>query len=455
MKICMLHGNSNPKLAEMVASYMEQKITPATVGNFKNSETHVIIHESVRECDTFILQSGCGAVNDMCMELFILINACRTASARRVVAVLPYFPYSKQSKQKKRGTIPARLVASMLKVAGVDQVLTMDLHHMQMQGFFEVPVDNLRASPLLMRYIRDNVPGYRDAVIVAKNAGASKRAAIVAKRLRLGFAIIFGEQTKYAENLSEERLGGESQLEAESELASGGTFASFTSSLGMATGGGNGNGNGSGSGSKSKSNSSEGGGGSSSSMADGTNKSPPRRSPSDQRLAELALEEADDFAQGDGIIGDVVGKMVIMVDDLIDSADPFVAAAETLRSAGCKDVILLATHGVLAGSAPEDFAECESITRVVVTNTIPQEDHRARCPKLDVIDCSPVLGEACRRIHNNESMVALYSSHFGEDLAKEPPKPTKAPGSPLRSSKRGSSADQHENPSSPLRSATC
>lgn len=341
-------GNSNPKLAAAVAKHLDTKLSAAQVSKFANKETNVAILESVRSNDVFIIQSGCGSVNDMCMEMFILTNACKTASASRVVGVMPYFPYSKQSKQKRRGAIPAKLVASMLEVAGVSQVVTIDLHHMQMQGFFDMPVDNVKLSPLLSQYIREQIPNYQQAVIVAKNAGASKRAALIAKRLRLDFALIFGEQTKFAETLSEERLGGNSADAASAEVMG-----------------------------------------------------------EDIQLAE----GLDEDSYGTSVVGSVEGKVAIIVDDLIDTAHPFVLAADLLKKNKATSIYVLATHGMFSGKAAEDFQNSE-IDYVVVTNTIPQDDNIARCEKLRVIDCSPVLAETIRRIHNNESMVNLY----GQDV---------------------------------------
>ncbi|EDQ92649.1 uncharacterized protein MONBRDRAFT_13402 [Monosiga brevicollis MX1] len=308
----LLGGNTNPELWEKVADYLSAKMCNLDVAKFANGETQVIVRETVRQSDVYILQSGCGdvSVNDAVMELCILAQACSTSSAQRVTAVLPYFPYSKQSKQKRRGTIAAKLVADLLQVAGVSHILTLDLHHMQMQGFFGMPVDNVKCSPLLADYILHQIPNGAKCVIAAKNAGASKRAAVIAKRLGCDFAMIFGEQTN---------------------------------------------------------------------------------------------------AQGDGVIGEVYERDVVIVDDVIDGAESFVKAAQLFKDNGADNVYIIATHGILSGKCPEELQECDAIQRVVVTNTIPQRDHMARCPKLATIDCSDVLGEAVRRLHFDESLYAMYS----------------------------------------------
>lgn len=151
-------------------------LVPCTVKKFSNGETNVKISESVREEDVFIIQSGCADANDMLMELLILISACKTASARRITAVIPSFPYARNDKKdKSRAPITAKLVANMLVVAGCDHVITMDLHASQIQGFFDIPVDNLWSEPLMLSYIKQRIPNWKDAVVVSPDAGGAKR----------------------------------------------------------------------------------------------------------------------------------------------------------------------------------------------------------------------------------------------------------------------------------------
>jgi ribose-phosphate pyrophosphokinase len=162
----------------------------------------------VRDDDVYIIQSGCGQVNDNLMELLILINACRMASARRVTAVLPCFPYARQDKKdKSRAPISARLVANMLTVAGADHVITMDLHASQIQGFFNIPVDNLYAEPCVVRYIRENIP-CDNAIIVSPDAGGAKRAASLADKLDLKLAL-FHKERQVANKVSRMVLVGD------------------------------------------------------------------------------------------------------------------------------------------------------------------------------------------------------------------------------------------------------
>lgn len=151
-------------------------MTPCTVKKFSNGEIDVKIAESVRDEDVFIIQSGCNDVNDSLMELLILISACKGASARRITAVIPCYPYARMDKKdKSRAPITAKLVANMLAVAGCDHVITMDLHASQIQGFFDFPVDNLYCEPLLISYIKRNIDDWKNSIIVSPDAGGAKR----------------------------------------------------------------------------------------------------------------------------------------------------------------------------------------------------------------------------------------------------------------------------------------
>ncbi|KAG6852493.1 Ribose-phosphate pyrophosphokinase 2 [Blastosporella zonata] len=189
--IRILAGNSHPELAQAVAERLNVPLVPVTVKQFSNGEINVKIAESVRDEDVFIIQSGCSDVNDNFMELLILISACKTASARRITAVIPCFPYARMDKKdKSRAPITAKLVANMLTVAGCDHVITMDLHASQIQGFFDIPVDNLFSEPLMISYIKRSVPDWRNCIIVSPDAGGAKRVTAIADKLGVEFALI-------------------------------------------------------------------------------------------------------------------------------------------------------------------------------------------------------------------------------------------------------------------------
>eukprot|EP01136_Pigoraptor_vietnamica_P005534 Opistho-1_new@37326 len=190
-------GNSHRELAERIVARLGLQLGQARVSKFANGETCVEINESVRDEDVYIIQSGSGDVNDHLMELLIMINACKIASAKRVTAVIPCFPYARQDKKdKSRAPISAKLVANMLTVAGADHIATMDLHASQIQGFFDVPVDNLYAEPAVIKYITENIPNWKESVIVSPDAGGAKRVTSIADRLNLDFALIHKERKK-------------------------------------------------------------------------------------------------------------------------------------------------------------------------------------------------------------------------------------------------------------------
>jgi len=252
----------------------------------------------------FVLQTTApGDINDNVMELLIIIAACKTASARRITAVIPNFPYARQDKKdKSRAPITAKLMANMLQTAGCNHVITMDLHASQIQGFFNVPVDNLYAEPSTLKWIRANLDVSK-AVIVSPDAGGAKRATSIADRLDLQFALIHKERARPNE------------------------------------------------------------------------------------VSRMVL------------VGDVRDRTAILVDDMADTCGTLVKAAETLVEHGAREVLAIAITALNESK----------LSKLVVTNTVPHEDKKAQCPKIETIDISPTLAEACRRTHNGESVSFLFS----------------------------------------------
>ncbi|KAF2668460.1 putative ribose phosphate diphosphokinase Prs1 [Microthyrium microscopicum] len=184
-------GSSHPVLVESICDWLGQKPGEVDLGKFSNGETSVQIRASIRNQDVFIVQSGSTKMNDSVIELLIMCSACKGGSAKSITAVMPYFPYNRQSKKKShRGAITARMIANLLAIAGVDHVITLDLHANQMQGFFKCPVDNLVAEPLLARWIRHNIKGWENGVVVSKNPGGTKRVTSLADALKLNFGIV-------------------------------------------------------------------------------------------------------------------------------------------------------------------------------------------------------------------------------------------------------------------------
>ncbi|KAI5118324.1 hypothetical protein M0805_006607 [Coniferiporia weirii] len=311
--IRLLTGTSHPELAQAVAERLNIQLTPCIVKKFSNGETSVKIQESVREEDVFILQSGCGDVNDSLMELLILISACKTASARRITAVIPCFPYARvDKKDKSRAPITAKLVANMLVIAGCDHVITMDLHASQIQGFFDIPVDNLFSEPLMIGYIKREIDGWKNGIVVSPDAGGAKRATAIADKLGIEFALIHRQ--------------------------------------------GNSNG-------------------------------------APERMHIL--------------VGDVQDKVAILVDDMIDTGNTLALAAKALKDGGAKAIYCIVSHGLLSET---NFPLLESlpIDQLLVTNTIPQNQHCDGYSKLVVLDIAPTIAESIRRTHNGESISLLF-----------------------------------------------
>uniref|UniRef100_A0A8D0SAK2 Phosphoribosyl pyrophosphate synthetase associated protein 1 n=2 Tax=Sus scrofa TaxID=9823 RepID=A0A8D0SAK2_PIG len=353
------------ELAKRITERLGAELGKSVVYQETNGETRVEIKESVRGQDIFIIQTIPRDVNTAVMELLIMAYALKTACARNIIGVIPYFPYSKQSKMRKRGSIVCKLLASMLAKAdsffflllvllflfyftGLTHIITMDLHQKEIQGFFSFPVDNLRASPFLLQYIQEEIPNYRNAVIVAKSPDAAKRAQSYAERLRLGLAVIHGEAQC-------------------AELD----------------------------------------------MDDGRHSPPMVKNATVHPGLELPLMMAKEKPPIT-VVGDVGGRIAIIVDDIIDDVESFVAAAEILKERGAYKIYVMATHGILSAEAPRLIEE-SSIDEVVVTNTVPHEVQKLQCPKIKTVDISLILSEAIRRIHNGESMAYLFRNITVDD----------------------------------------
>ncbi|XP_033500617.1 phosphoribosyl pyrophosphate synthase-associated protein 2 isoform X1 [Epinephelus fuscoguttatus] len=368
-------ANSHPasrELGKRISERLGVELGKVQVYQEANRETRVQIQESVRGKDVFVIQTVSKDVNTTIMEMLILVYACRTSCARSITGVLPYFPYSKQCKMRKRGSIVSKLIASMMCKAGLTHLITMDLHQKEIQGFFNIPVDNLRASPFLLQYIQEEIPDYRNAVIVAKSPASAKRAQSFAERLRLGIAVIHGE----AQDAESDQVDGRHSPPTVK------TTGAIHPSMEI-----------------------------------------PCKAHSNDKSCEHNLTEYSNYdcflcvllfpvlipkeKPPITVVGDVGGRIAIIVDDIIDDVDSFVAAAETLKERGAYKIYVMATHGILSSDAPR-FIEESAIDEVVVTNTIPHELQKLQCPKIKTVDISMILSEAIRRIHNGESMSYLF-----------------------------------------------
>ena len=308
----LLAGNSNRTLAEAIASHLDLPLTKAQVKRFPDNEIWVTIDENVRGEDVFVVQSTSYPTNDNLMELLICIDALKRASAKRITAVMPYFGYARQDRKTGgRTPISAKLVANLITRAGADRVLTMDLHSGQIQGFFDIPTDNLAAAPLMAGDIKARYQKTEELLIVSPDVGGVVRALAVASRLNAELAIV------------DKRRSGPGKTEVAN------------------------------------------------------------------------------------IIGDVAGRRLILFDDIVDSAGTLCNAAEALVAAGAAEVSAYITHGVLSGAAYERVSK-SVLKELVITDTIEASDHVAACPKIRQVSCAPLIGEAIRRIANEESVSKLF-----------------------------------------------
>lgn len=309
-KIKIFSGNSNRLLAEEMCEFIGVPIGQASVKTFSDGEIAVEIQENVRGKHVFIVQSTCSPVNDNLMELLIMIDAMKRASAGLITAVIPYYGYARQDrKAAPRTPITAKLTADLITAAGATRVLSMDLHAGQIQGFFNIPVDHIYAMPISLQYIKEKMGD--DIVVVSPDAGGVERARAFAKRLGSSLAIIDKRRT-------------------------------------------------------------------------GPN------------VAEVMH-----------IIGDVEGRVVLIVDDMVDTAGTLTQAAKALAENGAKKVCASCTHPVLSGPAIERI-NSSHIEEMVVTNSIPLSENGQKCSKISVLSVAPLLGEAIKRIHSDDSVSSLF-----------------------------------------------
>ncbi|VDK49749.1 unnamed protein product [Anisakis simplex] len=405
----VLTGNSHPKLAQLVSERLGIKLGDAIVYNKPNRETAVDIKQSVRGKHVYILQSASKDVNNNIMEMLILMHACKTSSAKTITVILPYLPYSKQCRMLRRSAIPMKLIADMICKSGATRLVSLDLYRKEIQGFFSIPVDNLRASPFLLAYIRENIPDYKNAVVVAKSPGVMNKATSYADRLRLGVAVIHGEP-KECESLVEDGR----QSPPPSCHLSGRLFSTdqLITSCSLITD------------SKARINAYL--------LKSNLKKysfdsdllvlsqffcsfvrffiSEHRRgslSTASMAQYELFPQQAAKEKPPLTVVGDVGGRIAIIVDDIIDEAQSFVAAAEVLKARGAYKIYVIATHGLLSADAPALLEE-SSIDQVVVTNSVPHDMQKLRCHKICTVDISLMISEAIRRIYHGESMGQLF-----------------------------------------------
>jgi ribose-phosphate pyrophosphokinase len=302
-------GNANKPLAEKICQFLGLSLGEAVVGRFSDGETSVEFRENVRGEDVFVVQPTSIPTNDHLMELLIMVDALRRASAASITAVVPYYAYARQDrKTAPRTPISAKLVANLLTTAGTTRLLTMDLHTGQIQGFFDIPVDHLYAAPVTLEYIRANFTG--DLVMVSPDAGGVERARAFAKRLNCTLAII------------------------------------------------------------------------------------------DKRREATAIKAMT-------LVGNVWGKEAIILDDMITTGATVTMAADLLLRHGAKSVHACVTHPVMSRNAVSSL-QSSLVQSLMVTDTIPLSPEAAALEKIRVLTVAPLLGEAIRRIHNQDSVSSLF-----------------------------------------------
>jgi len=303
----LISGTANPEFAQKVADSLGQKLADIEVNKFSDGEINVIIPESVRGQDVFIIQPTCVPANDNLMELLIIVDALKRSSAGTINAVIPYFGYARQDKKAApRVPITAKLVADMIQVAGVSRVITLDLHAAQIQGFFDIPVDHLTGSTLFVEYIKSK--NLKNPIIASPDVGGVARARAYAESLGLDLVIVDKKREKA--NVSEVM----------------------------------------------------------------------------------------------NIIGDVEGKDVIILDDMVDTAGTLTKAADVLKAKGATSVMACCTHGVLSGPAFERLT-ASALDELVITDTIPL---KAPHDKITVLTASDITAKTISRIYTNESIQSIF-----------------------------------------------
>jgi ribose-phosphate pyrophosphokinase len=311
----ILSGTAHPSFAQRICSELGIEMSRSKHYRFSDGEIGLSIDESVRGADVFLIQPTCNPVNENLMELFIMLDALKRASAYRINVVIPYFGYARQDrKSKPRDPISAKLMANLLTEAGADRVITADLHAGQIQGFFDIPVDHLTGMPLLASYFKENVaPGLSaPLVVVAPDVGGMVRARKFAGHLKADLAVV------------------------------------------------------------------------------------------DKRRSH----EAANFCEVMDVIGDVEGKTVVMVDDIIDTAGTICNAAALIKERGAVKVFACATHGVLSGPALERL-ESSGISEVILTDTIPLPESK-KSAKIVQLSIAPLFAEAILRVHSDRSVSRLF-----------------------------------------------
>ncbi len=311
-KLKIFTGNSNPMLAREIAEHIGLQLGNAQVDTFSDGECQIVVNESVRGADVFVIQSTSAPVNQHLMELLVMVDALKRASAKSINVVIPYYGYARQDrKARARDPITAKLVANLIETAGAHRVITMDLHATQIQGFFDIPVDHLLGVPILAKYFSERPDlNLEDVIVVSPDHGGVTRARKLAEHLKAPIAIIDKRRPK-------------------------------------------------------------------------------------PNVAEVM-----------NIVGNIEGRIAIIIDDIIDTAGTITLAANALIESGAKEVYACCTHPVLSGPAIERI-QSSKIKELVVTNTIALSEDK-QIDKIKILSVAPIIGEAIVRVHEKLSVSKLF-----------------------------------------------
>lgn len=311
-RMVLVSGTSNKSLADKISESLDVALVDPQLIRFQNGEIFCEIEKNVRGADVFVLQSLSNPVNDNIMELLIIIDALKRASASSITAVIPHYGYARQDRKvSPRTPITAKLLADVITVAGATRVITMDLHAGQIQGFFNIPFDNIYASPVIFDYIKKNI-STENLVIVSPDAGGVERCRWYAKKLNTDIAMIDKRRT------------------------------------------------------------------------------------------------GPNVAKAMNIVGNVNGKDVIIIDDMIDTAGTLTQAAQALVKHGAKSVSAFATHGIFSGPAIERMRDTAELTKIIVTDTVPLSKEAKSLNKIEVLSTADILAKAIHRTFNNDSVSSLF-----------------------------------------------
>jgi len=364
----LIGGSSHPELTDLIAKKVGVKAGRVVLGKFANNETNVQLQEQVRGQDVYIIQTGAVHSNDAIMELLLLINSCKLASAETINVVTPYFPYSKgDQKSSLRSPITSKLIANMMKRAGADHLMMLDPHSPQLEGFFDHPVDCLKVEPLFCNWIKQNIRNWKDCIVVSPDEGGAKRSVMIANDLGLDFAMIHNRHKK---TLSTKPRS---------------TTTSRKTSICRAN--------------------------------DDMSEEIVHVEEETPEELRLTHKMVDKFLK---ISGEVSGQDCIVVDDMIDTGSTIRLALEVLHSHKSGRVYVFATHGIFSGTCKMILQECPNLEKIIVTNSLPQTQNvESFGPKLEVVDISGMVSEFIRRSHYNESVSVLSHYFSAKDILKQ------------------------------------